>query len=487
MIEGSRLKQRAVHGAFWAGVESWGTNLISFAVFLVLARLLEPDDIGVVTFASVCFSFITIFREQGMGQALIQREELTPQHRAAAFWFSAITSLGFVALVLAGAGWFGRLFEQPSLAPILRGLALAFVLTSLGSLPEAMLRRDFEFRVIATRSVLATSLGGLVGIGMALTGWGVWSLVGQLTTVAAVSSCVLWAAYGFRFPGRTSRRAIVELSSFGGNVVGIETLYFLEGRAPHLLIGPYVGSAALGIYEVAWRLLRALTLSLTVTIRSVAFPTFSRLQHDASQMCSAYYTCLRVNMLVSVPVFIGLMVIAPEAVDLAFGPKWAGCVPLIRILALRGILEAFSAFNGPVLKAVGKPSWVLGLSAMQTVGTVIAFWIALVLGGSVELIVAAWVIRGWVLAPVAIIAVQRAIGIRWRSQLAQCVPSCVAALIMAGGLTAVRGWMTGYLAPHLLVPFDVFTGGVVYALVMAVISPSDLRRLWELRHSFRST
>ena len=471
------LKRKAMRGAVWSGIDGWGKNVIMAAVFVVLARLLKREDIGVVSFAVVCFEFLDIYRDQGFGQALIQRRDLTERHLVTALCVSLAAGVALVGIVLAGAGVAESVFDQPRLAHVLRWLSIAFFLATLSTVPNAILRRQLAFRAIAVRSILSASIGGAVGITLALLGFGIWSLVAQITTISAVSTIVLWVAAGWRPTCAPTRAAFRDLASFGVHVLGIDTLYFLNERAPQLLIYPYLGPAAAGLYEVAWQLLKALSQVLTITVGAVAFPTFSRLQHDMAQMRYAFLFCTQFSSLIAFPAFFGVITVAPELVPVVFGTKWAAAIVLVQILAFRGVLGAIAAFNAPVLKATGKPSWVLGVTVLQTLGSVVAFSIAFYVSGTIVAVAMAWVIRAYVIAPAGLTAVRLAIGMTWSSYFAQCRTTFFSAAIMVIAVVLAKDVLYGTMPRPVLLGISVPIGVIVYVVSVRVLDPALFGRV----------
>ena len=170
------LKQKAIKGVIWSAIESWGSRVISFIVFLLLARLLEPKTFGLVALSSVFFAFMQVFLDQGFSQAIIQRKEVDQEHLDTAFWTNISIALLLLGISVAGAGVIANLFKEPQLTPIIRWLSLSFVFGALNSVQSAILSRQLAFKTLSLRTLVATLAGGLVGIVMAFLGFvfGAW-------------------------------------------------------------------------------------------------------------------------------------------------------------------------------------------------------------------------------------------------------------------------------------------------------------------------
>ncbi|HEU0214277.1 MAG TPA: oligosaccharide flippase family protein, partial [Jiangellaceae bacterium] len=200
------LGRTAVRGLAWTMLRSVSSRLVGSLVFVVLARLLDPRAFGTIALASVFVVLLSLLVEAGFGEALIQRKEVTSSDLDTAFWLSNAMGTGLALIMAASAGVVGELLGQPELAPVLRVLSLVLVLAALASVPQALLRRELAFRQIAIRGVAATLAGGAVGVGMAVAGWGVWSLVGQILANTVVGTAALWLACPWR-PGRAVSRS----------------------------------------------------------------------------------------------------------------------------------------------------------------------------------------------------------------------------------------------------------------------------------------
>ena len=166
------LRQKTIKGVFWSAVQNWGSNLILTAVLLVLAHLLPAEAFGLVALASAVVLLMEILLKQGFGQALVQKAELKPEHLDTAFWTGMSIAVVLTLAGVAAAEVVATLFGEPELAPIVRWLSLSFLIGALGHTQQALLRRRLAFKSLAIRSLVAAVGGGIVGIGMALWGWG---------------------------------------------------------------------------------------------------------------------------------------------------------------------------------------------------------------------------------------------------------------------------------------------------------------------------
>ena len=430
------LQQKAVKGIFWSFVQKWGRAGLTTITFVILSRLLAPEAFGLVALATAFTVFIELFLDQGFGSAIVQREKLDPEHLDTAFWLNVLTSILMTGGLIAVSGLLGVLFDDPRLASVLRWLSITLILSGLSSTQISILQRKLAFKEFAIRSMVANAVGGIVGIIMAFSGYGVWSLVGQDLASGVVRAIILWRSSDWRPGFKVSKSHYKELVTFGAPIVGNNALTVLTKRSDDLLIGYFLGPTLLGFYTIGYQLLLIIIRLVTEVTNSVAFPTFSRIQHQPERMRKAFYKVTQYTSVFAFPVFIGLAVLAPEIVPAVFGEKWTPSIPVMQVLALIGVLQSVLFFNGSVIKASGKPSWQFGIMLLNTVGSVLAFLLVVRLG--IVAVAAAFVAVGYLLAPVSYIAVRRLIQIDFRTYLWQFIPSLTASLLMVAVIAGLK-------------------------------------------------
>lgn len=471
------LREDATRGLTWSGVERWGNELLGLAVFVVLSRQLGPEAFGLVALAAVVIDFGQRFVDQGFAPAVVQRGELDREHLDTAFWTSIATGAVLTALCAGLADPIARGFGDAELAPVLRWLSLGFLIRGLSSTQQALLIRSLRFEQLAKRTLVAELCAGIVAVSLALTGHGVWSLVGQSLASGAFGALTLWGVSSWRpgFGFRWSR--FRELSLFGANIVGFKLVSLLSQRVDALLIGSFLGASALGYYAVACKILNSISKALTGVIDSVAFPIFSRLQDEPERLRRAFYEATQLTSLVTLPTYLGLAAIAPDVIPFAFGEQWGPSVPVMSVFACVGVLESLMGFNGSVLKAVGRPSWRLGLAALEAAVTALAM--LLVVQHGITAVALASGAVSVALYPVAFSAVRRAIGLDARRYAAQFAGPLFGALLCAGAALGVR--LAAEPLPVVArIALSILAGASAYAIGLRIAVPSQSRRMLAL-------
>jgi PST family polysaccharide transporter len=389
-------------------------------------------------------------------------------------------------LVLVGAGPLAALLGQPELTPVLRALSVLFVIGALGSVPRALLERDLQFRALALRSLVGIAFGGIVGVTMAVTGFGLWSLVGQHLVYEIVGLALIWRASAWRPRGRFSWRHWRELAGFGIHVFGLEVVNYVKEESHPLLIGIFLTPVVLGFYTLAEQLSEALAYLLVAATGPVALPVFSRLQGDLDRFRDVFYRATRISAAVALPVFVGVAALAPEIVAFLFGEKWEAVGPLLRVLAGVGIVNVLALFRGPVLTAMGKPSWRLYQALFSAALHAVFFAIAYRYG--IVAVAWAYLARRLILLPIGQASVWLLIRFSWRTYLGSLAGPLFGAAALLPAVLGAKSLCEASGAPILVtLAASAVVGLVAYLGAMLVCAPDLVRegralagRLWRI-------
>ncbi len=469
------LKQKAARGVFWTAFGNLGRQGISLVVFLVLARLLSAEDFGLVAMASVFVALGRLLADQGMAEAIVQRKDVEEGHLNTAFVCNLVFNTFFAGTVWLCAGAIAELYRLPDLELVLQWLCLVFVFGALTPVQEAYLRKQLRFRELSLRDLIGVALGGIVGLAMAWSGAGVWSLVGQQIAQALGRVITLWAVSGWRPKFAFSRQHFGDLANFALHRIGTQLLQLLGRRGDDFLIGFFLGATALGYYVIAYRIMMALLQLITTSVRSVAFPVMAELQHDRERLQRAFFGVLRLVACLSFPVFLGAAATAPELVPTLVGPNWALSVPVMQLLMMIGMLQALFIFHEATLSALGRQDLVFRLTLWNSSTNFLVFFFAVPWG--IVAVAAAYMARGYLSSPIPLYLLHRFAGIKMSSYVAAIWPQMVSALVMVAALMGLRCWFSSSFSPALSLTIMVAVGAVLYASLLALLSPS-LLNLW---------
>lgn len=479
------LKTQTIKGVLWSAIEKLGNQFVSFIVFFALARLLEPESFGLIALADVFLAFMQVFTDQGFTQAIVQCKTLEPEHLDTAFWINLGISISLTGMSFAGADWIAYNFQQPDIAPIIRWLSIAFMLSALNSIQQAIFTRNFLFKELSLRALVAQVAGGLVGVIMAIMGWGVWSLVGQRLVNQVVGVLVLWWVSDWKPGLKVSKRHFQELFSFGVNILGVKVLGFFNKRADDFLIGYFLGPVTLGYYAIAYRLLRTITILIT-TMTQVALPAFSKLQSEPEKLRQGFYKATQFTALISFPIFCGLSSLAPELIPVMFGSQWTASIPVMQILMLIGIVHALGSINTNIILALGKPDWALRVNILNAVTNVTAFMIVVPWG--IVAVATAFVVRGYVIPlPTFIWMVKKLLNIDIKTYFNQLMAPWVATVIMTIVILVSKVLVYPYLNLYSILAICLITAPIVYGLTIRILFPNLFEQILDLTRSKKST
>lgn len=371
------INSRISHGLVWKAI-SWVFRYVAkIAVVVVLARLIGVGGYGLAGMAITFSGLVLIFADLGFGAALVQRRVLTEKDRSTVFWLSCLAGAVCTGIGIGLSPIVGWYFHEPAVGPLCAVLSLSFFITSLASVQIALLTREMDFRSLELRVMAGTLIGGIVGVAIALLGGGAWALIGQQLAIAIVSSVLLWIVTPWRPHLLFSRTSLGTLGRFSANVFGTRFLFYLNRNVDNLLIGRFIGPAALGAYAVAYNVMLIPMSDIAGPIREVLYPAFSIMQELPQRIAAAWIRVNRVVGAISIPALLGLIAVAPDFVDVLLGDQWQTATPVIQILAWVGILQSLTSLNSSILQARDRTGELFRYSVYVLVASVIAFAVGL--------------------------------------------------------------------------------------------------------------
>ena len=456
------LGRDAIRATAWSLAQNAGGRGLSFLVFIGLARLLVADDFGIIALAASIMAVCTVFLEMGCAEALVQRDTVTDDHVNGVFW----TTLGISGLLAAGVivagGAIARAFSVPALETILPVLAGTLPFTATSVVLAAYLRRQLAFKALAYRTIVVNVVSAVVGIGMALMDMGVWSLVGKMVVEAALGVVVLGLSTPWRPRFRLSRQAVRELAPFGLNILGSRIAQLLSHSADKWVIGYFMGTHSLGIYNTAQRVFSFPMDLLPAAANNVLLPTLSRLQADPVRAKRAVLEAVRAVTLVSCPIFGILVVTMPELMPLVLGASWNEAIVPAQIFCAGGIVFSVNYMLPTVWIAQGRADWLFRFSIVNGVVNLAGFLVGVHWGPTG--VALAYVLRGvFVSFPMSLLLVRRAVGCTAGEVLSVVALPFAVTLAMIGAVQAVALYMLAD-APHLVRLF------VLSAIALCVLS-----------------
>lgn len=437
----SGLTGEAASSVLWSMTEKWILRITGLVTMAILARFLLPEDFGLVAIALSMVALVQTLADAGFSTYLQQSEDVSRRTTSTAFWFTAGAGVVLAGLLIAAAPLVAAVLSTPEITPVIRTMAPAALLVALGAVPVALLRRQLRFRALAVQTAVAGAAGQVIAIILAIGGTGVWALVAQTLVVQFLSTLLAWAAAGYLPSCTFSRRQLGQMLRFGVKVIGVE--YVSLGRlwAEQAIIISVLGTAGLGFYTIAQRLVMIAQDLTTSALVPVSVTVFSRIRDSTERLRSGYLRAQTVSHVLVVPVMLVLAVGSPWAIPLVFGDQWGPSIVPAQILGLAALFT-LGALDHGLFYSLGKPGQWLVLAVIVEVGTLAATVLAVPFG----LTAVAW---GYLLVAVLTTAsrwvmVGRRLQAPWW-RIASPLVRCAAPAAAAGGAAYLVSLWTGGL------------------------------------------
>lgn len=357
------VKESVLGGVAWTSLSFAAQQLLQTALSILLARLLLPEDFGIVALASLTISVLGLLRGVGAGTAIVQAKKPTEKMLSSVFWFNAAVGVASTLILLAIAYPISIGLREPRVLPILLMLSPTFFLSILTTVQGSLLARQRRYKLYAKREVAATLLSGAVAVAMAFLGFGYYALVGQSITKGVFSILFLWWTVDWRPKLLFDWPSMKEVMRFGLPLQGSNLLFYLSRNLDNLIVGRWLGATALGIYGFAYASIQQPIRIVQSILGRVMFPELSRIQDDLPRVREVYKEAIRhIAGILWWPLG-GLLVMAPEAVPFVYGHQWRPAVFLLQVFVLVAIPQTVATTVGWIFNSQGetKRQFYLGL------------------------------------------------------------------------------------------------------------------------------
>ncbi len=368
------LKKAAMKGAFWSALSTVFSRGLRFVITILLARVLLPEDFGLISMAMVVMDVAEMLRDLGLGAALIQRKHLDPEHLHTCFWANLGIGAFLWGLTLLIAEPAAVFYHNPAVRPILQVMAINFLISPIGSIPWVLLTRELRFKELMIAQSIQTVVRGATSLILAWKGFGVWSLVWGPITGTVAGSFVNWLFCKWRPAFVWSKKHFMDLLHFGKNVFGERLLGYFVANSDFLVTGRALGAETLGFYNFAYQIPHLAETHVVPIVGRVLFPVLSQVQDDLERLRRGYLQTLRLIASTCAPFSALLYVSAPEFIPVVYGSRWQPVVLPLQILCLAGFSHALTNTVWTVQQAVGRSDigfWWNLISLPFIIGTLI--------------------------------------------------------------------------------------------------------------------
>ena len=361
------LKDKTVKGVIWSSVERFSVQGVSFIVTLVIARILDPKDYGLVGMLAIFMAVAQTLIDSGFTQALIRKQDRTETDNSTVFYFNIIISTFLYLLLFAIAPWVADFYEEPQLTDLMRVLCLVVIINSFAVVQRAIYTASLNFKTQAQAAFIAALVSGIVGVVLAYQGYGVWTLVWQQLLNAGINTVLLWIYSRWYPKWMYSWKSFRELFAFGSKLLASGMLDTIYTNMYGLLIGKVFSAASLGFYAQADRFTKLPSSNITGIIQKVTYPVLCTLQDDDKKLREDYRKLLRLSAFIIFPLMCLLAGIAYPLVELLIGEKWRFAATLIIPLCFTMMWYPIHAINLNLLQVKGRSDLFLKLEIIKKI------------------------------------------------------------------------------------------------------------------------
>ncbi len=361
------LRSKTLRALSWSLLESIGLQGVRLVIGIVLARLLFPEQFGLIGMLTIFMAVAQSFLDSGFGAALIQKREATPTDASSIFYFNIVVGLVAAGLLCLVAPWIAAFYNQPILTPLTRALSLTIVINSFGMVQSTILTKQINFKTQAKVSLIASVLSGIIGVTLAVAGFGVWSLVVQQISGTFLGTVLLWLWVDWRPTLTFSLKSLQEMFGFGSRLLASGLLNQIFNNIYLLVIGKLFSATDLGLFTRAKALEEIPSQTLSGMVGRVTFPVFSTIQDDPARLKRGLKKALTFLVMVNFPMMIGLVVVARPLVLVLLGEKWAESIPYLQLLCCLGLLFPLQLMNLNILQSLGRSDLFLRLEIIKKV------------------------------------------------------------------------------------------------------------------------
>jgi len=327
------LKEKTIRGGLARLMAQGADFTLRFGSLMVLARLLEARDFGLVGMVTAFTGVLILFRDFGLSAAAIQRATVSEEQLSNLFWINAFVGTMLGLLIVAGAPAIAAFYHQPRLRAVTAVLAMGFLFNALGVQHGAMLQRQMRFTALAMINTVSLIAGTAVGIGGALAGYRYWALVAMTLTSALVATSGFWMVTAW-VPGRPRLRSgMRSMMHFGGTVTLNGIVVYIAQNSEKVLLGRFWGADAIGLYGRAFQLVNIPTANLNSAAGEVVFAALSRLQHDTGRLRRFFLTGYSLVLAMTIPLTLLCALFSGDVIEVFLGARWSAAAPIFRFLA----------------------------------------------------------------------------------------------------------------------------------------------------------
>lgn len=374
------LKQKTTIGIFWSFIEKFSVQIVQLILSLLIARILNPSDYGLIGMLTIFTAISNVFIESGFTNALIQKQDRTETDFSTAFFFNAFVGIVCYLILYFTAPLIARFYNTPALIPIIRILFINIIINSLCIVHNTKLIIDMNFKTRSLISLVSVIVSGIVGVFMAYNDYGVWALVGQSLSLSIMTTLLFVIIIKWRPLFVFSKKSFHQLFSFGSKLLATGLVATIMNNLYTVLIGKYFTAKDVGYYTKGMQVPTLASSTLTSVLQGVTFPVLTSVQNEKERLVSIYRRFMQTTCFFAIPIMIALAIITEPFIRFFLTEKWMPAVPLMQWICLARIFLPISTLNLNILNAIGRPDLFMKIDLSKLPLNIIILIITIPLG-----------------------------------------------------------------------------------------------------------
>ena len=475
------IKQKAIKGVSWSFIDNIANSGITFLVGIVLARLLSPEEFGILGMIAVFIAVSNSIVDSGFSSALIRKVDIKNRDYNTVFYFNMVLGIILYILLYFSAPFISGFFNEPILIAVTRVMGLLLIINSFGIVQRTLLIKEVDFKTQTKVSLIASISSGIIGIGMAVAGYGVWSLVAQQIIRQLLNSIFLWVFNTWRPVFEFSTQSFKELFGFGSKLLVSGIIDTLYSNIYYVVIGKYFSANELGLFTRAKQFSLFISGNLTSIVQKVSYPLLCNMQNESNDelLKKTYQRIIKATMLVTFSCMLGLAAVAKPLILLLIGVKWIPSIVFLQILCFAAMLYPLHAINLNMLMVKGRSDLFLKLEIIKKIIGIapviigIFYGIEIMLIGSVFVSFIAYFLNSYYSANL--------INYTTLDQIKDVLPTFLVALAVSFVMWSITllNFSNG-----ITLSFQFFTGGILSIAIYEVLKLPEYTELKQIILSF---
>lgn len=467
----------------WKFAERCGSQMISLIVSIILARILSPDDYGTVAMCMVFIVLLQVFADSGLGVALIQKKESDNKDFSTVFFTNVVLACAIYAFIWILAPFIAEFYSMNGLIWQLRSLSLLIIVNAFRNVQQAYVSKHMMFKYYFLATLSASVASAFIGISMAYTGYGVWSLIAQQLSHGIINTLILWCTVSWRPQCIFSISRLKELYSFGWKMLASTLISSGYDQLWQLIIGKKYSPSDLAFFNQGQKFPQVIVSNINSSIDSVLFPAMSDIQNNYSRLKDMTRRAIKTSIFIMAPMMLVIVASAQQIVTLLLTEKWLPCVPFLCVFCFNYMFWPVHTTNLNAIKALGRSDLFLRLEIIKAfIGVCILIYtmqisVMAMAYGTIVSGICSQLINSW--------PNRKLLGYGYLQQLRDFLPSILLAV-----LASAVSWGTGYAGAMLPLPLvlalQILVGAAVYLVLCHIFHLEELQYMWQLLKSFRN-